>query len=48
MPFFHRNRMDEETQNQNTIYKSLNTKDKSKKTKVKMQKAKDNKGKKPF
>ena len=30
------------------IYKSLNTKDKSKKLKVKTQKAKDNKGKKPF
>ena len=30
-----------ETQSQNTIYKSFNTKDKSKKLKVKTQKAKD-------
>ena len=37
-----------ENQNQNTIYKSLNTKDKSKKPKVKTQKAKDNRGKKPL
>ena len=34
-----------ETQKQkNTIYKRLNTKDKSKKLKIKTQKAKDNKG----
>ena len=33
---------------ENPKYKSLNTKDKSKKLKVKTQKAKDNKGKKPF
>ena len=44
MPFYHRI---PKTKIQ-SIYKSLNTKDKSIKLKVKTQKAKDNKGKKPF